>query len=40
MIVHFDRSFYKSIKELSDEEVKRKIANFINACEKQVHYQI
>ncbi len=34
MEVQFDRSFYKSIKVISDERVKRKIADFILACEK------
>ncbi len=34
MIVQFDRSFYKSIKGLSDDGVKKKIADFVNACEK------
>ncbi len=34
MNVQFDHSFYKSIKGLTDEGVKKKIANFIVACEK------
>ena len=34
MNVQFDRSFNKSIKGLTDEGVKKKIANFIIACEK------